>query len=297
MDNTEKKLAAWICTGCDIGKSCDIDALEKVVTDEMNVELCKTHEFLCGDEGVESIKKDIQDMIRDSSSLMEVWSAYVEGKGMYLIGSPDHQYTYGIDVQGKLPDDTYRCTHWDKAFSTMETVPITMLAAGEDIWSTLYVSSESNYLSKLEGYLDGVNSADVGGSTYDIEWISAWSAIVEEFENYLKIPKDILVVMRGGGDQSVDMNLAYDYGEFSASTEKSFTIPLAAVSKYGTATYGGATTSPTTGYYGAGTGIETGKGDGFGDGRILKVQLKATVDDYPLAFQRVSIKAKLGRQE
>ncbi len=61
MENTEKKVAVWICQGCDIGKCVEVEALEKIATDEMNVGLCRTHEYLCGDEGVELIKKDIQD--------------------------------------------------------------------------------------------------------------------------------------------------------------------------------------------------------------------------------------------
>jgi len=56
----EKKLAVWICTGCDIGESLDIEALEKVVKEECKVELCQTHQFLCGDEGVEQVKKEIE---------------------------------------------------------------------------------------------------------------------------------------------------------------------------------------------------------------------------------------------
>jgi len=61
VENTEKKVAVWICQGCDIGKCVEVEALEKIATDEMNVGLCRTHEYLCGDEGVELIKKDIQD--------------------------------------------------------------------------------------------------------------------------------------------------------------------------------------------------------------------------------------------
>jgi len=59
-EKKEKKLAVWICKGCEIGESLDIEAIEKVVTNECKVELCRMHSFLCGDEGVELIKKDVQ---------------------------------------------------------------------------------------------------------------------------------------------------------------------------------------------------------------------------------------------
>ncbi len=61
MDNADKKLAVWICKGCDIGESVDVEALEKVATDEYSVELCTSHSYLCGDEGVNLIKEQIKE--------------------------------------------------------------------------------------------------------------------------------------------------------------------------------------------------------------------------------------------
>lgn len=53
----EKKYGAYICTGCGIGESLDIKKLCDVPEDGgMSV---KTHEFLCGKDGVDLLKKDI----------------------------------------------------------------------------------------------------------------------------------------------------------------------------------------------------------------------------------------------
>jgi quinone-modifying oxidoreductase subunit QmoB len=60
VDKKDKKIAVCICQGCDIGKSLDVEALEKLVSDEGGVALCRSHPFLCSDEGVELIKKEIQ---------------------------------------------------------------------------------------------------------------------------------------------------------------------------------------------------------------------------------------------
>ncbi len=61
MSDNDKKLAVWVCRGCDIGKSLDIEALEKITDeDDFEVELCRSHDCLCGDEGVEAIKKDVE---------------------------------------------------------------------------------------------------------------------------------------------------------------------------------------------------------------------------------------------
>ncbi|HMK65048.1 MAG TPA: heterodisulfide reductase subunit A, partial [Thermodesulfobacteriota bacterium] len=55
----DKKLGVYICTGCGIGDSLDIDALKKVATKEFKAPVCKTHSWLCGPEGVEMIKTDM----------------------------------------------------------------------------------------------------------------------------------------------------------------------------------------------------------------------------------------------
>jgi quinone-modifying oxidoreductase subunit QmoB len=54
----EKKIGAYICTGCDIGDSLDIEKLSGVATG-MNVEV-KTHDNLCGEEGSAMIAQDIE---------------------------------------------------------------------------------------------------------------------------------------------------------------------------------------------------------------------------------------------
>ena len=55
----DKKLGVYICTGCGIGDSLDIDALKKVATKEFKAPVCKTHPWLCSVEGVEMIKSDM----------------------------------------------------------------------------------------------------------------------------------------------------------------------------------------------------------------------------------------------
>ncbi|MBW1933770.1 MAG: CoB--CoM heterodisulfide reductase iron-sulfur subunit A family protein, partial [Deltaproteobacteria bacterium] len=57
----DKKLGVYICGGCSIGDSLDLDKLSEVATKENNVEICKTHPFLCGKEGAQLIAKDIED--------------------------------------------------------------------------------------------------------------------------------------------------------------------------------------------------------------------------------------------
>jgi len=57
----EAKTGVYICQGCDIGKSLDVDKLSQIATDEMKADVCRTHEALCGPSGVELIRRDIDE--------------------------------------------------------------------------------------------------------------------------------------------------------------------------------------------------------------------------------------------
>ncbi|MFH1139557.1 MAG: FAD-dependent oxidoreductase [Pseudomonadota bacterium] len=56
----DKKKACYICTGCGIGEVLNIGALTKIAQKEQKVSICKSHEFLCGREGVAMIKADVE---------------------------------------------------------------------------------------------------------------------------------------------------------------------------------------------------------------------------------------------
>lgn len=56
----EKKTGVYICTGCGIGEALDIEKLSSVATKEYKIPICKSHFALCGEEGVNLIKKDME---------------------------------------------------------------------------------------------------------------------------------------------------------------------------------------------------------------------------------------------
>ncbi len=64
---SENKIAVYICKGCDIGESIDVDALEGMLEEdeyeeaELEPDLFRIHEFLCGEEGLELIRSDIRE--------------------------------------------------------------------------------------------------------------------------------------------------------------------------------------------------------------------------------------------
>ncbi|MCF8050939.1 MAG: FAD-dependent oxidoreductase [Desulfobacterales bacterium] len=55
----DKKIGVYICKGCGIGEALDVDALKAVATDDGVA--AKTHPILCGKEGVEFLKKEIEE--------------------------------------------------------------------------------------------------------------------------------------------------------------------------------------------------------------------------------------------
>jgi len=56
----DKKTAVYICTGCGIGDALNIEQLKEEGTADFGVDVIKDHPFLCGQEGIDLIKQDIQ---------------------------------------------------------------------------------------------------------------------------------------------------------------------------------------------------------------------------------------------
>ncbi len=58
MDNN---LGIYICSGCDIGESLNIERLVNAAKDSNKPLVCMSHEFLCGQEGINLINNDISE--------------------------------------------------------------------------------------------------------------------------------------------------------------------------------------------------------------------------------------------
>ena len=59
MAKYDKKLGAYICSGCGIGDRLNVSQLETTAKRDGKAAVCKTHEFLCSKAGVEMIQQDI----------------------------------------------------------------------------------------------------------------------------------------------------------------------------------------------------------------------------------------------
>ena len=49
----EDVLGVYICSGCGIGEALNLEAPTKVASNEYKAKVCKTHECLCGEQGVQ----------------------------------------------------------------------------------------------------------------------------------------------------------------------------------------------------------------------------------------------------
>jgi len=240
--------------------------------------------------------KRLSDNVRDgmlgmvrSSDMSTVWSCYLEPKGIYFIGAPDISKCWLIDTSGELPDGTYRALTWSKTIYTMEAQHETSLSASDNSWAAVLLSDEPSYLSNIVGYNDHQPVGGTGGDPYNLTWEGAWSSIIEDFENHLKMPKTLGVVVKGVGTVNFTINLAFDYGDFTDSKARTTFLTLSSPWKYGVAQYGIAT-------YGGAAAIKEERFMGFGSGRIMKIKVTSTVNGNKISLQRVSIKSKIGKQ-
>ncbi len=62
----DKRLGVYICSGCSIGEALDVQKLADVATKEHRAPVCRTHPFLCGEEGIAQIRKDLADGIANT---------------------------------------------------------------------------------------------------------------------------------------------------------------------------------------------------------------------------------------
>ncbi len=56
----DQKIGVYICSGCGIGESIDVDALCTVANDEFSPAQCLTHQAFCSEEGANLIKADVE---------------------------------------------------------------------------------------------------------------------------------------------------------------------------------------------------------------------------------------------
>ncbi|BCB97256.1 heterodisulfide reductase subunit A [Dissulfurispira thermophila] len=56
----DKNIGLYICTGCSIGESIDVEKLSNIAKNALRVPVVKSHFALCGKEGVELINNDIK---------------------------------------------------------------------------------------------------------------------------------------------------------------------------------------------------------------------------------------------
>jgi quinone-modifying oxidoreductase subunit QmoB len=60
MSVQPKKLGVYLCGGCGIAEAAPLANLEKVAVKEFKAPFCKTHDYLCGEDGLKLIRDDVE---------------------------------------------------------------------------------------------------------------------------------------------------------------------------------------------------------------------------------------------
>ena len=55
----ENKIGVYICNGCSIKQSLDVDKLVEIATSELEAPVCRAHDALCSQEGIQLVEADI----------------------------------------------------------------------------------------------------------------------------------------------------------------------------------------------------------------------------------------------
>ncbi len=115
MEETVKKVGVYICSGCDIDKTVDIEDLEKVAVNEYKVPACKSHPFLCSQEGVQLIKEDqknegVNCFVIAACSTRYHQTAFDFGAESIVLRAPIREQVAWVleprDAEGKVNEDT-----------------------------------------------------------------------------------------------------------------------------------------------------------------------------------------------
>lgn len=132
----EKKTGVYICSGCDIDKAVDTAELEKVATKEYKVPICKTHPFLCSQEGVQLLKDDqknegVNCFVIAACSKRHHQSDFDMGAESIVIRAPIREQVAWVmetrDEEGKVNEDTQMAAE-DYVRMYASTVRLTNLA-------------------------------------------------------------------------------------------------------------------------------------------------------------------------
>ena len=111
----EQKIGVYICSGCDIDKAVDTEKLENVAKNEYKVPVCKTHPFLCSQEGVQLLKEDqknegVNTFIVAACSPRYHATTFDMGADTIVVRSPIREYAAWTlaprDEEGNVDEDT-----------------------------------------------------------------------------------------------------------------------------------------------------------------------------------------------
>jgi len=157
----EKKTGVYICTGCDIDKAVDIAPLEKIATGKFKAPICRSHPFLCSQEGVQLMKDDqknegINCFVIAACSQRYHQTTFDLGKEAIVIRVPIREQVAWLleprNAEGKVNEDTQMAA---EDYLRMYTSKVRMVSLPEP-----YVQEKtSKVLAVIGGGVAGMTAA------------------------------------------------------------------------------------------------------------------------------------------
>lgn len=153
----EIKIGGYVCTGCGIGDRLDTDQMKTIAEREGRIAYCKTHDFLCSKEGVDSIQADLDS--GDANRLMiAACSQRAKTEAFFFEGTPTTRANIREGVIWIRPDTP------DNTETTQEMADdYVRMACAEAKQITQALSSEeqalNNHILVVGGGITGMTAA------------------------------------------------------------------------------------------------------------------------------------------
>jgi hypothetical protein len=208
-----------------------------------------------------------------SATLDPIRSVHSPEEGFYLLLLPSNDRFVCIDLKRPFVDEEGQKTNAITTWTVGGSIKSLLSRQNGDL-----LMGSSGVVGKYSGNLDDT-------SAYTMAFWSAWFNI-PEFENHLKLLKEVGATIQIGGTGSATYRWEFDFLGTSFSKSVTYQAPTAAeynVAKYNEDEYAGALT------------IQRRSFPGVGQGQFIRVGATLSINNYSFVIQQLTLTPKMGR--
>lgn len=223
---------------------------------------------------INNISSNIRDYLNNlvsSETSSKIRAEYSPEESCYLLALPTVNKTFYFNTKGKLEDGTFRVTEWDAMFYA-----IARSKAG-----ILYISMASGATGKLGTY----SAYSDNGTTYNMDYVSAWLDLGEDAAQYIKILKNINGILYVSSSAAPLLKWDLDFqGDFNTRTA---TIFAPGTSEWNVMEWG-------IGEWSGGLTLRKIGSPASGSGQYVRIGLSSGVAGQ-ISIQELTLFTKIGR--